>query len=205
MSYSQKEEWLKKGGYLPLFFRNKKYAIGIFNAMHALYMTSKTLSFQEIPEPEDGLHFFVDYFLHYAANHGYTLQESRAKLKFNNFVTIEDLNVPGKFKETDKSTVAWMQKGEHLPDCLLDFDDQGDLFLDIQKTYKCPEKPIFKSYISAHIYIVDRVLWYFAARGYVLKKMEFSPFPKKAKDDSSLLECCPSKGTQTIIPGRIFA
>lgn len=60
---------------------------------------------------------------------------------------------------------AWLESGEFLPEFMRDFHDQKDLFKAIHKLYGSD-----LSWVGAHVYTVDRFLWYMASRGYVLRK-----------------------------------
>ena len=80
----------------------------------------------------------------------------------------------------------WLKSGKYLPEFMRDFHDQKDLFKSIDVTYeRDSDQP---SWINAHIYVVDRFLWYMASRGYTLQKsrikVEFKPFVEWRETDA---------------------
>ena len=71
---------------------------------------------------------------------------------------------------TDLQT--WLKSGKYLPTFMRDFHDQKDVFKSIHKLYGDVDIPNPPSWIDAHVYTVDRFLWYMASRGYTLQKAE---------------------------------
>lgn len=66
----------------------------------------------------------------------------------------------------------WRDDGSHLPEFMRDFHDQKDLFKGISSipppasSIPCAEI----SWPQAHVYTIDRFLWFMARHGYVLRK-----------------------------------
>lgn len=66
----------------------------------------------------------------------------------------------------------WRDDGEHLPEFMRDFHDQKDVFKAIGSVPP-PSSSIGAAEINwmqAHVYTVDRFLWFMARHGYVLRK-----------------------------------
>lgn len=66
----------------------------------------------------------------------------------------------------------WRSDGGHLPDFMRDFHDQKDVFKAIA-AIPPPSSSIAAAEINwmqAHVYTVDRFLWFMARHGYVLRK-----------------------------------
>jgi len=85
----------------------------------------------------------------------------------------------------------WLQSGKYLPEFMRDFHDQKDLFKAIDAVYE-QDYPERVSWIRAHIYVVDRFLWYMASRGYTLQKIrtkvEYRPFADFREYSHQLIE-----------------
>lgn len=68
--------------------------------------------------------------------------------------------------------IKWRNEGRHLPRFMRDFHDQKDLFKAIA-SIPAPRDTIAAvevSWIQAHVYTMDRFLWFMARHGYVLRK-----------------------------------
>ena len=78
--------------------------------------------------------------------------------------------------------IDWLESGLYMPRFMRDFHDQKDLFKSIGSLSDCSISPT-----SAHIYVVDKFLWYMASRGYTLQKsrknIEFKPFVEWRETD----------------------
>jgi len=68
----------------------------------------------------------------------------------------------------------WRDDGGHLPDFMRDFHDQKNLFKAIAAIP--PPASAFPStevsWMQAHVYTIDRFLWFMARHGYVLRKAD---------------------------------
>ena len=66
----------------------------------------------------------------------------------------------------------WRDAGNHLPEFMRDFHDQKDVFKAIA-AIPAPSDTIAAAEITwpqAHVYTIDRFLWFMARHGYVLRK-----------------------------------
>ncbi len=66
----------------------------------------------------------------------------------------------------------WRDDGNHLPEFMRDFHDQKDLFKAIASIPPPRESiaPMEINWMQAHMYTIDRFLWFMARHGYVLRK-----------------------------------
>jgi hypothetical protein len=60
----------------------------------------------------------------------------------------------------------WLKSGQHLPEFMRDFHDQKDLFRAIHSRYKLQDL----DWITAHVYTIDKFLWFMAQHGYTLQQ-----------------------------------
>jgi hypothetical protein len=68
---------------------------------------------------------------------------------------------------------VWLKSGEYLPDFMRDFHDQKDLFKSLHAQYRLDEPKDHRdpiNWIQAHIYTVDKFLWFMAEHGYTLQR-----------------------------------
>lgn len=66
------------------------------------------------------------------------------------------------------SKEEWMSNLEYLPEFMRDFHVQKNLFKTVDEIYERYQGQI--DWRQAHIYTIDRFLWFMASRGYTLQK-----------------------------------
>ena len=77
----------------------------------------------------------------------------------------------------------WLSSGKYLPSFLRDFHDQKDLFKSIYHIYEIDgSEPHDIPWVNAHIFVIDKFLWFMASRGYTLQKtrtkgLDFYKYP----------------------------
>ena len=84
------DEWLKSGRYLPKFMRDFHDQKRLFKGMHYQYEGNESLVLSWI----DGHCYVIDCFLWYMASRGYTLQKTKTKLEFREFVEAPTPSLP---------------------------------------------------------------------------------------------------------------
>jgi len=75
--------WRQAGKHLPECLRDFHDAKNLFRTMHALQGPGAD-SVIKTPNCVEGQAYVIDHFLWFMAQHGYTLQRSRAKMGFDN-------------------------------------------------------------------------------------------------------------------------
>jgi hypothetical protein len=73
---------------------------------------------------------------------------------------------------TTDDLIRWREEGAHLPDFMRDFHDQKDLFKSIAGIPPPPSSIAAAeiNWMQAHVYTIDRFLWFMARHGYTLQK-----------------------------------
>lgn len=77
-----------------------------------------------------------------------------------------------------RDLIRWREDGRHLPRFMRDFHAQKDLFKAIA-AIPPPRESIAAAeidWMQAHVYTIDRFLWFMARHGYVLRKSH-APLP----------------------------
>lgn len=77
------KRFLSEGRYLPEVMRDLHDTKEIFKTMHDVSGWNEKEGWARDISWMDGQIYVIDLFLHFMARHGYTLQRSRAKLKFH--------------------------------------------------------------------------------------------------------------------------
>lgn len=69
----------------------------------------------------------------------------------------------------------YLENGENLPEFIKDFHDQKDLFKAIYQQWQEENKVLNKiSWVDAHVFSIDILLWWMGLHGYKLQKIRKS-------------------------------
>ena len=90
--WSDTNQWLLDGEYLPEMLRDFHDQKDLFKVMHHHYEKPENEGHDGKPCWRDGQIYTIDWFLWYMASRGYTLQKSRKNLIFREFENWSDLN-----------------------------------------------------------------------------------------------------------------
>lgn len=88
MATTDLRKWLEDSAYLPESLRDFHAQKDLFKTLHhetlgyGAGMKAAGERHFEVPSWVDGHVYVIDFFLHFMARHGYTLQRSRARLPF---------------------------------------------------------------------------------------------------------------------------
>lgn len=131
--------WLESGEYLPKFMRDFHDQKDVFKSIYYLYQDSPGKD--RMPSWLSSHIFVIDWFLWFMASRGYTLQKSRKRIEFREFVDFRDLTEHDPlYKQTKalddcpfcgcemriESNRDWHKlKGEHGEDCYFDEDHEA--------------------------------------------------------------------------------
>lgn len=197
------ENYLNNKDYLPGFMKVQNEQDLLFKRLQVIVNNRvKKDSFGSYLEEltrENGQEYIVNIFLRYMAEHGYTLQKSRKRVRFCN---LKDELIRFERNETihtemDVNLKTYLAEGNYLPNPLDDFHECKVVFRLI-KTFT--QSPLLKEvgWSTAHVYTVDVFLWFLAKHGYTLqvnrKKLEFKSidsevyeFERKRRDEMTKL------------------
>jgi len=71
----------------------------------------------------------------------------------------------------DEELNNYLESGDYLPEFLRDFHEQKKFFKLMHHLQEGNEgQEHTPNWVDGHVYTIDRVLWFFAARGYTLQK-----------------------------------
>lgn len=133
--------------------------------------------FDKCPLPMDNITTkdLVEYmyaFSVYIKNNGYEFYRSRSKQDFKDFETEKNEQENGleRLSRVSSNLQSWLLDYKFLPDFLKDGDLQGDFFTAFHYDEKRLNNTLSLSRWYGNILLVDRILFYMARVGWVIRK-----------------------------------